>query len=74
MKWIALILFIIMNIVLVPLAFIIGVFAMNSPDSTMMNFFIGMAYVLAPPNLIFLILYLGAKWTNKESNPAPNKR
>jgi hypothetical protein len=72
MKWIGPILVIIINVALFPLALLIGAFAMDSPDSTMLSFFIGMAFILGPPNLIFLIIYLGVKWEDEENKAVSN--
>ncbi|MGK9185474.1 hypothetical protein KXS12_24965 [Priestia filamentosa] len=72
MKWVGPIPFIIINIALFPLALLIGVFATDSPDSTILSFLFGMAFILGPPNLLFLIIYLGIKGANKESTFVPN--
>lgn len=56
MKWIGPILIIIINIFLFPIALLMGAFGGN-----MLGCFIAMALILGPPNLIFLIIYLGIK-------------
>ncbi|KYG26113.1 hypothetical protein ACU3L3_12490 [Priestia endophytica] len=69
MKWIAPILVIIINIALFPIAVLIGAFGGN-----ILGFCLGIAYILGPPNLIFLIIYLGIKRADKENKSVPNHK